>query len=103
MSHFKYPATCPQIDDAIMAAKAALHTCMDDFLRETHPSLSPSVRYEVVERWRHRMYSAIERAFEVTRRTNANMRGAAEAQISQSHGFQALHQFMSSGRSRGTT
>lgn len=80
--NFDYGNTCPKIDAAISRAKNEIASFIDDLLSDACGLLTNQQRKEMSEQYAETLYASLEAVFEDTRRTNEDMRDAADSQIS---------------------
>lgn len=78
---FDYPDTCPKINKLIAKAESEIDSFLDQLLDEACPLLSGEHRRNVLNGWVKNLYATLEPIFEEVRETNADMRSAAEDQI----------------------
>lgn len=79
---FDYPNTCPKIDKGIEAAQDTIRRFLENLLEEACPLLPSSRLSELAEENAKSLYMDLEDAFETVRKTNEDMRGEADRQIS---------------------
>ena len=73
--------TCPAIDDAISECKETLKIYLGELIEELCPLLRDETKEEIVNSYKDNIYKELEEAFENTRKTNEQMREAADDQI----------------------
>jgi polyhydroxyalkanoate synthesis regulator phasin len=80
--NFDFGITCPRIDKAIEGAQKEIKSFVDDLLIEACPLLSDQDRKELASKYALHLYRQLEDCFEMTRKSNEEMRNAADKQIS---------------------
>ena len=82
-----YPHTCPIIDDGISDAHNSIERAFEDFVSDlSHEAEVKFPNYivnELIGRYTDALHEEIEYIFEKVRRTNSEMRDAANGQLSQ--------------------
>ena len=81
MADFDYGHTCPDIDANIKEFKTTLTDHLDDVLSDSSPLLEGKPKDLYIENTIKLYYSQYEAIFEDLRRSNTDMRDAAEKQI----------------------
>jgi polyhydroxyalkanoate synthesis regulator phasin len=79
---FDFGNTCPIIDKAIKGAQKEIESFVDELLMEASPLLPDKDRKELASKYALHLYRDIEDYFEMTRKSNEEMRDAADKQIS---------------------
>lgn len=79
---FDYPYTCPDIDRAIGNIQDTLDAFMRDLLSDACPLLSDDANKVAAEKFAKSLYKNIESDIEKVREANADIRKAAERQVS---------------------
>ena len=80
--NFDFGNTCPKIDKAIESAQKEIECFVDDLLIEASPLLPDKDRKELASKYALHLYRQLEDCFEMTRKSNEDMRDAADKQIS---------------------
>ena len=80
--NFDFGITCPRIDKAIESAQKQIEGFVDELLMDASPLLPDKDRKELASRYALDLYRQLEDCFEMTRRSNEEMRDAADKQIS---------------------
>ena len=79
---FDFAHTCPKIDKAIDSCKDTIESYLTDYISEICPMMPDESVSKIAEEWSKQIYDAISDCFESVRRTNEEMRGEANRQIS---------------------
>ena len=80
-SRFDYSNTCPLIDGQLHAIELLLYDHLKNMLEDLCPELPEAELLKNVEGWRDYIYADIEPHIEQVRKINADMRAAADEQI----------------------
>jgi hypothetical protein len=81
--NFDYGNTCPKIDKAIGEAKGTIENFLSDLIGDVCPYLPSGTLQDLAADKAAELYSELERAFEVVRSANEDMRSEADRQISE--------------------
>ena len=76
-----YSHTCPDINRAINEAKDTISSHIEDIVNQCSPLLEGDPLQDYVKSWTESLYGEIKDCFEVTRKTNEDMREEADRQI----------------------
>lgn len=78
---FKYAHTCPDIDKGIEDFKSNIEWEIDEMLDKSSPLLQEEPKKEFMKSYIDSIYNNFQNSFESVRKTNEDMRQAAELQI----------------------